>query len=85
MRLSWPVVFCLFFSTALFTQDHPTTANPSVPSQQIKARVFITDSQSWEQEALPEAQVVAGEQNRMVEHVLKPQKLLRRLGSAALK
>ena len=38
MRLSWPVVFCLIFSTALFAQDHP----------QPKPHIFITDSQSWE-------------------------------------
>ena len=59
MRLSWPVVFCSIFSTAFFAQDHlasnpitpattPTVAQSTPSTSDIKARVFITDSQSWE-------------------------------------
>jgi PEGA domain len=55
MRLIWPMVFCLVLSVALLAQDHPVsaplaapTATPTAPTPEIKARVFITDSQSWE-------------------------------------
>jgi len=48
MRLNWPAVFRLFFSTTLFAQDHSTTTNPSASSPEGKPHVFITDSQFWE-------------------------------------
>jgi hypothetical protein len=47
MRLFWPAVLLLLFTSLAYSQDHPPNTQPSTTPQD-KPKVFITDSESWE-------------------------------------
>ncbi|MGA9566101.1 MAG: DUF2844 domain-containing protein [Candidatus Korobacteraceae bacterium] len=52
MRLNWPTVLDLLFSSALLAQDHPTTTSADASSPEGKPNILITNSQSWKTRGL---------------------------------